>query len=217
MCLSESHCPGTKPKRETFSISNSRCLVSSERVTERIRRAVYVWKGICQLDDATPDKTRYSRPKPRLQAELLCQPIISIAQRLRIIEFVPGVVPQNFLGFARGIDVVLLRSPVEVVLEVRKLQKQRDRRRVPHKSKRVELTGDLHIFFELSSRLALAQLYQAGIVTAQHDVRGLRHSRHQHRGFHALVHRRENASPLRAIAVTYISEPLCIHITARQQ
>src|SRR5580704_10126846 len=49
--LSESHCPGTKPKRGSPRISNSRCLVGSERATERVRRAVKVWNGVIYLID----------------------------------------------------------------------------------------------------------------------------------------------------------------------
>src|SRR4029077_9064763 len=49
--FSESHCPATKPKRGSACISNSRCLVGSERATERVRRVVKVWNGVIYLID----------------------------------------------------------------------------------------------------------------------------------------------------------------------
>src|ERR1700690_1259767 len=46
VCLSESHCPGTKLKREALVISNCRCLVTAERTVDCAKRAVNVWNGI---------------------------------------------------------------------------------------------------------------------------------------------------------------------------
>src|ERR1035437_5079000 len=50
--FTESHCPGTKPKRVTPFTSSSRCLVNSESGTERSRRASKVLNcAISHLDD----------------------------------------------------------------------------------------------------------------------------------------------------------------------
>src|SRR6266568_2938965 len=111
VCLSDSHCPGTKPNRGTCNISNSRCLVIPESGAELIRRAVKVCNAIFRLDDRwclDDVRSPISGPKPRLQSNLLCQPVISIAQRLRIVQLVASVVPQDLLWFAGGVDVVLL-------------------------------------------------------------------------------------------------------------
>src|ERR1017187_4412144 len=52
LAFTESHCPGTKPKRGTPFTSSSRCLVNSESGTERSTRASKVLKwAIIYLDD----------------------------------------------------------------------------------------------------------------------------------------------------------------------
>src|SRR5271166_902173 len=52
VAFTESHCPGTKPKRVTPFTSSSMCLVNSESGTERSTRASRIlnW-AIDQLDD----------------------------------------------------------------------------------------------------------------------------------------------------------------------
>src|SRR5580658_4670218 len=55
LAFTESHCPGTKPKRETPFTSSSICLVNSESGTERSSRASRVLNcAITRLDDDKP-------------------------------------------------------------------------------------------------------------------------------------------------------------------
>jgi len=72
VCLSDSHCPGTKPNRGTFSISNSRCLVIPESETELIRRAVKVWNGDITALDEYKQGIEASRPTPNDRFLLHC-------------------------------------------------------------------------------------------------------------------------------------------------
>src|SRR5258708_2128097 len=67
-CLSESHCPGTKPKREMFCTSNSRCLVKPERTVDLVSLAVWVWNGIYTLDDSVAREDTIGRLPGREEA-----------------------------------------------------------------------------------------------------------------------------------------------------
>ena len=55
------------------------------------------------------------------QTDMLCQPVVTILQRLRIVQIVAGVVVQHLLGLARGSRIMLHRSLVEVLFVVGKL------------------------------------------------------------------------------------------------
>src|SRR6266568_3574818 len=103
------------------------------------------------------------------------------------------------------------------MLEISELEKQSYWRRMSDKSDCIEVARDLYVFFKLSRRLVLAQLGQTGVVTTENDVCSFGHSCHQHRGLHALVHRRQNAAPLRTITMPHICKTLGIYIAARKQ
>src|SRR5713101_9823167 len=80
VCLSDSHCPGTKPNRGTFSISNSRCLVIPESETELIRRAVKVWNGDITALDEYKQGIEASRPTPNDRFLLHCNCLAQVSR-----------------------------------------------------------------------------------------------------------------------------------------
>ena len=57
---------------------------------------------------------------------------------------------------------------------------------------RVDVAGDLRVFFQLTSRLRLAEINHAGIVAEQEDVGHFSHSGHQNGRLHAPVDGGEN-------------------------
>ncbi len=105
-----------------------------------------------------------------LQIDVFHQPIVTVLQGLRIIQIVAGVVIQHLLGFARGSDIVLHRDLVEVLLEIGELEQQWNWRCASHEMDGVDVSCDLCIFFELTRRLAFAQLNKARIVATQQNV-----------------------------------------------
>src|SRR3982075_3237240 len=82
---------------------------------------------------------------------------------------------------------------------------------------RVDVAGDLRVFFQLTGWLRLAEINHAGIVAAQQDVGHFSHPGHQNGRLHAPVDCGENRSPLRAVAVPDVGEPLRVNIETRQQ
>jgi hypothetical protein len=60
--------------------------------------------------------------------------------------------------------------------------------------------------------LRLAEINHAGIVTAQQDIGHFGNSGHQDGSLYAPVDRGENRSPLRAVPVPDVGEPLRVDI-----
>ena len=61
------------------------------------------------------------------QIDVLYQPVVTIFQRLRIVQIVSSVVVQHLLRIARCGNVVLHRSLIEVLFVIRELNQQGNR------------------------------------------------------------------------------------------
>jgi hypothetical protein len=86
------------------------------------------------------------------QMKELYQPVVTIFQRLRIVQIVSSVVVQRLLRIARGGDVVLHGSLVEVLLIIRELEQQGNRRRPSNEMDGVDVASDLRVSFQLTGR-----------------------------------------------------------------
>src|SRR6266699_2467753 len=101
------------------------------------------------------------------QVDALNQPVVTVLQSLRIVEIVPSVVVQHLFWITRGGSVVLHRSLIEVLLVIGELEQQGNGRRAPNEMDGIDVARDLSVLFQLTCRLALAEILASGMNSAR--------------------------------------------------
>jgi len=77
------------------------------------------------------------------EIDIFHKPVVTVLESLWIVQVVTRVVVQHLLGLARGCDIVLHGSLVEVLLVVRELHQERNWRCLPDEMNGVDVARGL--------------------------------------------------------------------------